>query len=310
MKALLLLASLALCWAQTELPRRQVAITIDDLPVAQSGSQACDYERLRPLTERLLAPFRQRRIPLVGFVIPGQCKALTVEQQRSILELWRKAGAELGNHTYSHPSLNNVPIEEYEQDILRADDALRTLSKGRHMRYFRSPYLHTGPDKATKERLEAFLAAHQYQQAPVTLDNSEWLFAAAYHAAQEAGEAELARRIREEYVPYMESVIAFFERRSVAVVGREFPQVLLLHANQLNAEMLPALLTMLERRGYRFVSLTEALQDEAYRLPDQYTGKGGISWIHRWSQTKGMPNEGEPDEPQWLQEAWRRLQKP
>ena len=58
-----------------------------------------------------------------------------------------------------------------------------------------------------------------------------------------------------EYVAYMESVVAFFEQRAVEVAGREFPQVLLLHANQLNADLMPDLLAMFRRRGYGFVSL-------------------------------------------------------
>jgi hypothetical protein len=63
---------------------------------------------------------------------------------------------------------------------------------------------------------------------------------------------------------------------------------------------MPDLLAMMRRRGYRFVSLDEALRDEAYRLPDDYTGPGGFSWIHRWSKTKGMAPKGEPDEPAWI----------
>src|ERR1022692_4846029 len=31
---------------------------------------------------------------------------------------------------------------------------------------------------------------------------------------------------------------------------------------------------------------------------------GGFSWIHRWSRTKGMPNKGEPDEPEWVRKAF------
>jgi hypothetical protein len=37
------------------------------------------------------------------------------------------------------------------------------------------------------------------------------------------------------------------------------------------------------------VSLDHALADEAYGLPENYVGRGGFSWIHRWSITKGMP---------------------
>ena len=63
----------------------------------------------------------------------------------------------------------------------------------------------------------------------------------------------------------MESVVAFFEERSVEVVGREFPQVLLIHANQLNADLMPELLAMFRQRGYTFVTLDQALADAAYR---------------------------------------------
>jgi len=98
--------------------------------------------------------------------------------------------------------------------------------------------------------------------------------------------------------------VAFFERRSVEVVGREFPQIMLLHANELNSRKMPDILAMFRRRGYRFVSLDEALRDDAYRLPENYVGPGGFSWIHRWSITKGMPNRGEPDEPTWVRKAF------
>ncbi len=93
------------------------------------------------------------------------------------------------------------------------------------------------------------------------------------------------------------------------MVGREFPQILLIHASQLNADAMPALLAMMRRRGYRFVSLEDALKDPAYSLPNEYSGTGGFSWIHRWSRTMGLPPKGEPDEPGWIAESYRKLQK-
>jgi hypothetical protein len=167
--------------------------------------------------------------------------------------------------------------------------------------------LQAGRTREAKERLEEFLSRRGYQQAPVTFDNSDWMFAFVYSGALARGDANMARRIRDAYVPYMESVIAFFERRAVEVVGREFPQVLLLHANHLNAEMAPELLAMLKRRGYEFVSLEQALRDDAYRMPNEYAGPGGFSWIHRWSMTKGMPNKGEPEPSEWLVQEYERL---
>ena len=78
---------------------------------------------------------------------------------------------------------------------------------------------------------------------------------------------------------------------------------MLLHANQRNSRMMPDILGMFRRLGYRFIALDEALKDGAYRLPENYVGPGGFSWIRRWSMTKGMPNKGEPDEPDWVRNS-------
>lgn len=279
---------------------RRVAITIDDLPVAQSGADACEYAKLRDFSLRFLGNIQEPRIPVTAFVITGKCDKLTAQQKQAVLRLWLDAGVELGNHSRSHPDLNTTPIEDYEKNILQADEELKALTKPR---YFRSPMLHTGADAATKVRLEQFLTAHGYTQGAVTLDNSDWLFANVYAM----GTPARRERVRAEYVPYMESVIAFFEKRSVEVVGREIPQVLLMHANSLNAEMMPALLTMLRKRGYSFITLEEALKDPAYQLPNSYAGTNGMSWIHRWSISKGMPEKWEPAEPKWLLDDYRAI---
>ena len=264
-------------------PKRQVAITIDDLP------GPCDWPVLRPMTKRLLGHLKG--VPITAFVIPGRCPDLTPAQNREWVKLWRDAGAELGNHSWSHPDLNRMPIAEYEADILKGDRVLREWL-GHPPRFFRSPMLHIGPDEATKRRLAAFLDAHGYRQSPVTFDNCDWLFARFLDKYPD--------RVRAEYIPYLESIVDFFEKRSVEVVGREFPQVLLLHSNLLNAEKVPEILAMLRGRGYDFVSLDEALKDPAYSLPDGYAGKMGFSWLHRWSKAKGMPDKFEPADPDWL----------
>jgi hypothetical protein len=61
---------------------------------------------------------------------------------------------------------------------------------------------------------------------------------------------DLRERVTQEYVPYLESVVAFFERRSLEVVGHEFPQVLLIHASELNSDMISDILAMFRKRGY------------------------------------------------------------
>ena len=87
------------------------------------------------------------------------------------------------------------------------------------LRYFRHPFLNTGPDLATKKAFEAFLAERGYTVAPVTIDNMEWLFADAYASAAKRGELDVMRRVADAYVPYMEEMFGFYERLSTDLFG-------------------------------------------------------------------------------------------
>jgi len=277
---------------------RQVAITIDDLPRGRDGG-ASELAAVRDMTRKLLQPFRNASIPVIGFVNEGRHQ-LGNDGLREILDMWLESGAELGNHAYSHPDINNVPLDAFTAEILEGEPITRAAlaAQGKKLEFFRHPYLHTGPTLETKQQLQKFLDEHGYRVAPVTLDDADYEFAALYTRP------EFRDRVRKEYVPYMESVVAFFEQRSVDVVGREIPQILLIHASQLNADLMPELLAMFKRRGYSFVTLRQALEDPAYSQPESYVGRGGFSWIHRWSQTKGLPNKGEPDPPAWVEKAY------
>lgn len=298
MRPSVLLLSLALA---TTAYGREAAITIDDLPRGGDGGAERGLEPVRAMTEKLLRPFGELSIPVTGFVNEGRAAELFgPDGLREVLELWLDAGADLGNHSHSHLNVNNVTLAEFTADITRGEPIVRAAleARGRALRYFRHPFLFTGPTPEIKAGLQAFLDEQGYVVAPVTLDNADYMFAALYT------DAEYRERVRREYVPYMESVVASFEAASVALAGREFPQVLLIHANELNADLMPELLAMLRQRGYTFVTLEEALADEVYQLPENYVGRGGFSWIHRWTRTKGLPINAEPEPPAWVTEGW------
>jgi peptidoglycan/xylan/chitin deacetylase (PgdA/CDA1 family) len=277
---------------------RQVAITIDDLP--RGGDRGPDdLSGILAMTQDLMRPFREQQIPVIGFVNTGRSQ-LDGQGMQEVLKLWLDAGAELGNHSYSHPDINNVALDVYTDDIVRGEPAIRQAlaSRGKKLEFYRHPYLHTGPTPQIRKDLQDFLDECGYRVAPVTLDNADYAYAVAYR------QPELRSHVRREYVPYMESIVQFFEQRSVEVFGREIPQILLIHANALNAELMPELLAMFRRRGYRFVTLETALADPAYRSPDDYAGRNGFSWIHRWSKTKGLAAKSEPDPADWVTKAF------
>jgi len=299
-------------------PKRELAVTFDDLPLGYASDRS--YEMQQEVTGKLLAHLAEHDVPAIGFVneeklyeSPGPEEGGEPAPRRvALLERWLNAGHALGNHTYSHPDLHRMPLADFQKDVLLGERVLRTLvresggeGEGEPI-FFRHPFLHTGRSLEVRRALEAFLDQHGYRVAPVTIDNSEWIFALAYDRARTAGDDELARRVAAAYVPYMEAKVAFFERNSRELFGREIPQVLLVHANRLNADHFGALAERLAARGYRFVSLEKALEDPAYDSPDTYTGPAGLTWLHRWALTRGVEKaffRGEPETPDFVLEA-------
>ena len=135
-------------------------------------------------------------------------------------------------------------------------------------------------------------------------DNNDYLFNRAYVLAGERQDTAMQKKLVAEYLVYMESVIAHFEKLSDRFLGRAMKHTLLLHANELNADHFGSLALMLKRRGYHFISLGEALTDPAYQLPEAHSTRG-ISWLHRWMLAAGQEMDEEPAEAGWVRELAR-----
>jgi len=182
---------------------------------------------------------------------------------------------------------------------------------GKRERYFRYPYLFTGPTAELKAAFETFLKTREYKNAPVTVDNADYMFNDILDAALAAKDAALAERVKQEYLRFVDTEFQYFEEGSRRLFQREMPQVFLLHDNEINAQTLAIVLTNLESRGYRFVSLDTALADPAYSTPDQFVGTAGISWIDRWRIFFGQKADWEhdPDPPDWVIQRFREIRK-
>lgn len=303
--ALMVLATPLVVPARTaaQQPDRRVVLTFDDLPM--SGGE-CDAETIRDVTRRLVGYLQARSIPAAGFATPGR-DCLDADLVRETLVRWHAAGGTVGNHTTTHPDLNDIPVGEYTSKITRAQRII-DAAVGDGPRWFRPPYLHTGDEAGKKAGLERFLAEHGYRMAPVTIDNQEWVYAAVYADARERGDDRLAARVREAYLEHLEESVRFYEALSRAVFGREIPQILLLHVNRLNADAIDAVVELLEGRGYEFTSLSAAVADPAYRRDDTYVGPRGLSWIQRWALEDGIPIPPEPREAEWVAREFEAAQ--
>lgn len=284
-------------------PKRLVAVTFDDLPMntkyLEDGNQWIEQ------TQKLLSIIKKYNIPAIGFV--NECKLYVNDildsNRLKALQLWVNADLELGNHTFSHPDYHSTDEKSFFDNIIKGEKITHELlaQKNKRLEYFRHPYLHTGLSLEKKKKLDDFIEEHNYTIAPVTIDNGEWIYARAYENACNKNDFDLMKIIGKGYVNYMMDKTKYFENQSVKLFGREIKQILLVHANMINADYFDELAEELLKHNYRFISIKEALTDTAYQSEDTFTGRGGISWLHRWSYTRNVDKSffaGEPEVPQ------------
>lgn len=292
-------------------PDRRVAFTIDDLPAGaadfMTGAEIAD------MTSRLVATLKQQGIPAVGFVNEKKLyHAGEVDERIHALQIWLDAGFELGNHTYSHMSLNRNTLHDWEDDVVQGEPVLKILLAQHNMklRYFRHPYLDTGRDLETRRAAEAFLTTRGYRIAPVTLDGRDWEFATVYDDARKRGDTALQQQVANSYLAYSDMVFAYSEQLSVQIMGFEPKQIILLHGNNLEADHIGDLANVFRERGYRFITLEDALGDQAYGLPNTYVGEEGMGWLDQWAITQGKPPRGEPPFPADIMQRAQALRRP
>jgi len=290
-------------FAQTPTPARKMAVTIDDLPYAAVGeSSLADARRA---TNKILAVLRRQRVPVVAFVNEGKLQVNGEKDARTVLlKQWVDAGMILGNHTYSHPDFNNLTVEQFEEEILKGEIVSRRLMSSRqpYQLYFRHPMTHTGDTQAKKEAIEKFLIDRGYKVTPHTIENSDFIFNVVYVLALRDGDRTTAKRVRDDYLDFTLAATEFAERFAPKIFGREVTQTLLIHANDINADSLEEMLARFSARGYRFVSLDEAMKDPAYQTKDTLVSRYGPTWLWRWMKSTGLNIRAadDPEPPQWV----------
>jgi peptidoglycan/xylan/chitin deacetylase (PgdA/CDA1 family) len=191
-------------------PAREIAITFDDLPIASVvDREAVGWARI---TDDLLAALVRHQVPAIGFVNEQKLEPGGKEDpaRTELLGRWLRAGMELGNHGYSHLDFHAADLEIFQRDVVRGETRIRELTRkaGKPLRFFRHPFLHTGRTLAARRALEKFLADRGYRVAPVTIDNYDYVFAAAY---ERASDQRARTEIADAYVPYMREVVAYYE---------------------------------------------------------------------------------------------------
>jgi peptidoglycan/xylan/chitin deacetylase (PgdA/CDA1 family) len=273
----------ALAWGQ------QMAVTFDDLPV--HGAMPPGTTRLE-IAQSILATLKREKVPPVYGFINGQ----RMEQDPAsseALKAWRTAGQPLGNHTWAHLDLSKESPREFEAEVSRNEPLLKSLMGKRDWHWLRYPYLREGDTVEKRRAVRAWLFAHGYKIAEVSMDFEDYLWNEPYaRCAANHDEASIAK-LHDSYLAVADQYYRIFRELSQLVYGRDVKYVLLMHVGAFDARILPELLALYRAKGVQFISLQDALADPAYRDdPDigEPTGGAFLELMMQKKKIKFPPN--------------------
>jgi peptidoglycan/xylan/chitin deacetylase (PgdA/CDA1 family) len=276
---LLLLTCLSLtgvCAAQ------KVAITFDDLPL--NGELPAGVTRVE-IARDTLAVLKKRHVPAaIGFVNARKLEGNP--DAAEALKLWA-AAEPVGNHTYSHMDLNANSAEAFEREIEQNEPALELVAmKDADWRWLRYQYLREGDTVEKRRAVRAYLQAHQYRVAQVTLDWEDYLWNTAYARCAAKNDAKAIEWLRSSYLTTASEFLDLGREQAKLIYGHDINHVLLMHLGAFSSAILPEVLDLLNKKGFKLVTLEEAESDAAFDGdPDVGLHDAG-TFLDQWMQVK------------------------
>lgn len=272
----------------------RVAITVDDLP---AHGPLLEGQTRIAIAKKMLEVFNKHKIPHVyAFINAGKeskdtGKAGDREDLKSVMKLWVEMGHPLANHTYTHPSINKISVEEYKQQIELNEPILKELGSGYDWKFFRYPFLHEGADMPTRNAIRAHLKQRGYRIAQVTIDFEDWAWNEPYVRCVKTNNQKLISKLKKSFMKNAVDNLKRAEKISMALFGRQIDHILLLHVGAFDAEMMDELLTSYKKAGVQFISLNEAAKDEVYSIDPGIASKAGSELTYQYMKSKGIKHQ-------------------
>jgi len=272
---------------------QKLAITFDDLPL--NGLLPPGVTRAET-TKHVLEILKKRHVPPVyGFINAKKLEANA--DGAEALKLWA-AAEPVGNHTYSHMDLEQNTAEAFEREIEENEPVLELLKEeANDWHWFRYPYLHEGDTVEKRRAVRAFLKAHGYRIAQVTLDWEDYLWNTAYARCVAKNDAKSMEWLRSRYLSTASEFLDLGREQAKLVYGREISYVLLMHLGAYSSTILPDALELLKKKGFKLVTLEEAQSDAAYESdPDVGLHDAG-TLLDQMMQVKGIKDPEHAEKP-------------
>jgi len=261
---------------------QKVAITFDDLPL--NGDLPPGLTQVQ-IARNTVAVLKVRHLPAAyGFI---NAKRLEGDPDAAeALKLWA-ATEPFGNHTYGHIDLNASPAEAFEREIEENEPALELLAeKDENWHWLRYPFLREGETVEKRRAVRAYLQAHGYRVAQVTLDWEDYLWNSAYARCAAKNDAQSIAWLKSSYLTIESSYLDLGRDLAKLVYGHDINHVLLLHLGAFSSAILPDALDLMQKKGFTFVTLDEAESDPVYEGDPDVGSKYGGTLLELWIEAK------------------------
>ena len=181
-------------------------------------------------TEQLLETLRDEGIKTTFFLT-----GFWVEKYPEMVEKIAKEGHEIGNHTYSHPHLNNLGEKEIEKEVQKVHDMIEKLTEV-------APTLFRPPFGEYSNKVIKVLDKMGYKTIQWSVDSLDW---------KDLSSEEITNRV---------------------LSGLHDGAIVLFHNNgKHTAHALPAIIQGAREKGYTIVPISELIYHDNYTI-DPHSG--------------------------------------
>lgn len=201
---------------------KEVCLTFDDGPHG-----AC--------TEQELATLVHEHVPAAFFVVGKRMK-----QHPELIRKLLAAGMEVGNHTETHPRLSAISLNDARRQVTECEEDFEKIT-GRRMTLFRPPGMRENDNvlKMVKDlgyqTIGWNVGAHDFSVGKNDPKVSAQTLAELSHTPEQIAERVLA--------------------------NLKSGSIILLHDQPDTAEALPTIIAAIKKEGYKFVSVSQAMED-------------------------------------------------
>jgi peptidoglycan-N-acetylglucosamine deacetylase len=277
---------------------QKLAITIDDLP--QNGPLPPGVTRV-DITRDTLAVLKKRQVPPVyGFINAKKLEG-SVDGAEA-LKMWA-AVEPFGNHTYTHIDLEANTAEAFEREVEQNEPTLELLAKpGSDWHWLRYPYLHEGDTVEKRRAVREYLTKRGYKIAQVTLDWEDYMWNNAYARCAAKNDTKSIEWLRTSYLSTASEFLDLGRAQAKLIYGHEINYVLLMHLGAYSSTIMPDALDLLNKKGFKLVTLEEAQSDPVYQGDPDIGLHDAGTMLDQMMQLKQIPY------PEHVEKPYKELQ--